>query len=122
MKYQHSGSFYCSYKNNEIYAIAENYESSIRTDKDFIKYLSNLNYKGSVNIDMLLKNGNTSKRYLTILFDGKEFLKKSMKVYTKIEEFEEFNFEFFKKNSKLIENSILTRNDIVSIKNHYLIF
>ena len=111
MTFHREGNFYISMVEKQVFLIASTFDASLKTDSNIIGKLKELSYKGDVNIDMLLKNGNISTRFLSIFFDGKKFKTNRAKVIENTNDFVSMGKKFYKQNPHIIENSILSCNE-----------
>lgn len=87
------------------------YNASIKNDLEIIKKLKDISFSGEVFVDMLLRNGNISTRFLSIYFDGQKFKTNKAKVIKDKNILLTLEDNFYKKNPQLIENSILSREE-----------
>ena len=111
MTFHREGNFYISTIEKQVFLIASTFDASLKTDSEIIKKLKEISFQGDVFIDMLLKNGNISTRFLSVFFDGERFKTNRARVLEDKDNFLSIGNEFYKKNSHLIENSILSRNE-----------
>ncbi len=107
--FNQEGNFYISILENQIFLIASTYDASLKNDKNVIKKLKNIDYKGQVFVDMLLKNGNISTRFLSVFFDGNSFNKS--KILEDRNKFLSIEKDFYKNHPQIVENSILSRSE-----------
>lgn len=111
MTFQREGNFYISMVEKQVFLIASTFDASLKTDSQIIEKLKNLSYKGDVSIDMLLKNGNISTRFLSIFFDGEKFKTNRAKIIEDRNKLLSIGNIFYKQNPHIIENSILSSNE-----------
>jgi len=84
--------------------------------KDLTDELKSEKFVGKVHIDLVLKLGFCSNRFVEIYFNGTEFVKKSVGISSKPSQLFQFTLYILKNNSKLLENSILSRGNKDKIK------
>lgn len=111
MTFHREGDFYISIEEKQVFLIASTFDASIKTDSKIAEKLKSISYRGNVMVDMLLKNGNISTRFLSIFFDGQKFKTNKAKVIKDKNILLTLEDNFYKKNPQLIENSILSREE-----------
>jgi len=114
-QYKAAGNFFIILEEKETYIVAANYESVISKDKALKTELSKLGYKGTIELDMLLKTGTSKNRFGSIDFDGKKFVRNSSKIVEEISEIKKTTSKFFKQHTELFQNSILNTTQITSV-------
>jgi len=110
MTFQREGNFYISIEETKVFLIASTFDASIKNDINIIKKLKEISFKGDVIVDMLLKNGNISTRFLSIFFDGEKFKTNKAKILKDKNILLSLEENFYKKHPELLSNSILSRH------------
>ncbi len=111
MTFIREGNFYISILNKQVFLIASAYDASLKNDANVIKKLKNIHYEGQVFVDMLLKNGNISTRFLSVFFDGNTFETNKIKILEDDNEFLLMEKGFYQNHPEIVENSILSRSE-----------
>jgi len=111
MTFHREGNFYISIEETQVLLIASTFDASIKTDSKIIERLKEISFSGDVLVDMLLRNGNSSTRLLSIFFDGQKFKTNKAKIIKDKNILLTFEDNFYKKHPQLIENSILSREE-----------
>jgi len=111
MTFHREGNFYISIAEKQVFLIASTFDASIKSDREVIDKLKKLSFKGEVLVDMLLKNGNVSTRFLSVFFDGDTFKTNKAKVLKDKSKFISLEEDFYKEHPEIIKNSILSRNE-----------
>lgn len=111
MTFHREGNFYISIVETQVFLIASTFDASIKTDTKIIKKLKEISFEGDVMVDMLLRNGNISTRFLSIFFDGEKFKSNKAKVLKDKNILLALEDNFYKKHPNLVENSILSREE-----------
>jgi len=111
MNFTRKGDFYFSLSKKKVYLIASTHNASLKSDADVIQKLKQIQYEGNVFIDMLLKNGNISTRFLSVFFDGKSFKVNKSEILEDKNEFLTIEKDFYIKHPTIVEDSILSRSE-----------
>jgi len=111
MTFHREGNFYISTIEEQVFLIASTFDASLKTDFKIIQKLKEISFQGDVFIDMLLKNGNISTRFISVFFDGKRFKTNRARVIEDKDRFLSIGNNFYKEKPHLIENSILSYNE-----------
>lgn len=111
MTFHREGNFYISIEETQVFLIASTFDASIKNDLKIIERLKEIAFSGDVFVDMLLRNGNISTRFLSIFFDGEKFKTNKAKIIKDKNILLTLEDNFYKKHPKLIENSILSRQE-----------
>ena len=99
------------YNEYKVIIFSTSYETPLQDINEISKELcSNIQPKAKVIFDLLLNMGNNSERFAEAFFDGFEFAKTSFKYIDvdKKSEIRKLSSTYFKSNSDLLDNSILS--------------
>ncbi|TGG86991.1 type II toxin-antitoxin system RnlB family antitoxin [Geotoga petraea] len=106
-------------KNNQGFydylIFATNFESPLNNLLEIEKELSKKNFEGKVLFDLLISNGDEHNRYIESYFDGNNFDHEKFKIVSVDNKIQNISTNFFKKHTKLFENSVLSSIDIFKI-------
>lgn len=84
--------------------------------KDVKSELKQIEFCGLVIIDMLLSNGNNSNRFFQLDFNDFEYDTKTLVCIDANPDILNFSSKFFHDHIDLLENGILSQNEIMKIK------
>ena len=113
-QYKAVGNFFIIFEDKKTYIVAANYESTLSKDEALKEALSKVGYRGTIQLDMLLKTGLSSNRFGVINFDGKKFVRNSSKIIEEVSSIKKITSTFFKSHTELFKNSILNETQISS--------
>lgn len=92
------------------YSRFENFAKEVKSD------LETRNFNGLIIIDMLLSNGNNKNRFFEISFGESGYDTTTLKSIDASPHILSFTTKFFQDNIELLENGILSKNEILKIK------
>lgn len=77
---------------------------------------------GTVLFDLLLSNGISSTRYLSIFFNGNEFDIQTIKVVSVTDELKDSSLKFYASKNDLLQYSVLTKTQQYLIKHKLIVW
>lgn len=92
------------------YSRFENFAKEVKSD------LQTQNFSGLIIIDMLLSNGNNKNRFFEINFNESGYDTTTLKCIDATPHILSFTSKFFHDNLELLNNGILSKNEILKIK------